>query len=405
MDPLANPYTPNAGAMPPLIVGREDQLKSFELLLARMSKGRAEQSMIITGLRGVGKTVLLQQFRNKAQHRGWATIDVEISKHDDDQFRRQLAYEFRAALLSLSPKARWGERARRAARIIRSFTLTIDPDGRITAGLDATVEEGFGDSGDLAIDLTHVITALGEAAKEHATGVVLLFDEVQFLHKAQLESVITALHKSVQRQLPITLVGAGLPQIAELAGEAKSYAERLFKFPRIGVLSDDDAAEALRGPAQEEGARFDEDALALANDITGRYPYFIQELGYAVWPLADDGVIRRTDVLNARPLYEDKLDSSFFRVRLDRTTELEQAYLRAMAELGPGPQSAGDVARLLDRVSQQCGPTRAALIDKGLLYAPAHGLAAFSVPHFDKFMIRSVPTLVVPPVRPRRRRG
>ncbi|WP_182347030.1 ATP-binding protein [Tomitella gaofuii] len=403
MDALSNPYTPNAGATPPVVVGRENQLQSFELLLARLERGRAEQSMIITGLRGVGKTVLLQQFLRKALGRGWAVIDIEVSKHDDDQFRRQLAYEFRAALLALSPKARWGDRARRAARVIRSFTLSIDPEGRITAGLDATAEEGAGDTGDLTIDLTHLLIALGEAAREHSTGVVLLFDEIQFLHRAQLESVVAALHKTVQRQLPITLVGAGLPQIAELAGEAKSYAERLFKFPAIGVLTEADAATALQAPAHEEGAVFDDDALALASSITGRYPYFIQELGYAVWPIADDSRIRRRDVAAAQPLYEDKLDGSFFRVRLDRTTDLEQAYLRAMAQLGSAPQLAGDVARLLDRTSQQCAPTRSGLIEKGLLYTPSHGYAAFTVPQFDQFILRSVPDLIVPPVRRRRR--
>lgn len=249
------------------------------------------------------------------------------------------------------------------------------------------------------------MVALGEAAQEHQTGVVLLFDEVQFLAKPQLEAVIAALHRVVQRELPITMVGAGLPQIAELAGEAKSYAERLFKFPRIGVLDDADARTALRAPALEEGAYFQDDALDVALEMTGRYPYFLQELGYAVWAVASDGRITKADVELAAPLYEDKLDGSFFRVRLDRATELEQAYLRAMAELGPEPQLAGDVARLLNRTSQQCAPTRSGLIEKGLLYTPSHGYAAFTVPHFDQFMRRSVPTLVVPALRPRRRRS
>jgi hypothetical protein len=220
-----------------------------------------------------------------------------------------------------------------------------------------------------------------------------------------LEALVAGIHKTVQRRLPITLVGAGLPQIAELAGEAKSYAERLFKFPKIGVLGTGDAFAALREPAVQEGATFDQDALELACDVTGRYPYFIQELGYAVWPLATEQRITRQDVDAAQRVYEEKLDSSFFRVRLDRATELEQAYLRAMAELGPEPQLAGEVAKLLNRTSVQCGPTRYTLIEKGLLYTPNHGYAAFTVPHFDQFMRRSVPNLEVPPVRPRRKKS
>lgn len=405
MDPLDNPYTPNAGATPPVIVGRDDQQRSFDLLLARLEKGRTEQSMIITGLRGVGKTVLLRDFHKKATARKWATVDIEVSKHDNDDFRRQLARECRSALLRISPKARWGDKAKRLAGVIKSFTIAIDPDGRITAGLDTDVAEGVADSGDLVLDLSELFVAVGEAAQDHDTGVVILLDEIQFLAREQLEAVVAAIHRTVQFQLPITMVGAGLPQIAELAGEAKSYAERLFKFSEIGILADDDAYAALREPAYQEGAVFEEDALKLAAEATGRYPYFLQELGYAVWPLASANRITRADVRSAQQVYEEKLDSSFFRVRLDRATELEQAYLRAMAELGSEPQLAGDVARLLSRSSQQCAPTRSTLIEKGLLYTPSHGYAAFTVPHFDKFMRRAVPALKVPPVRPRGKRS
>lgn len=361
--------------------------------------------MIITGLRGVGKTVLLGEFRKKATARKWATIDIEVSKHDNDDFRKQLARECRSALLRISPKTRWRDRARRAAAVIRSFTIAVDPDGRITAGLDTQPEEGIADSGDLVADLTDLLVALGEAAADHKTGVVLLLDEIQFLRREQLEAIVAAIHKTVQHQLPITMVGAGLPQIAELAGEAKSYAERLFKFPEIGILTEQDARAALQEPATDEGAIFDEAALQLATEVTGRYPYFIQELGYAVWQIASENRITRADVEQAKLAYEEKLDSSFFRVRFDRATELERAYLRAMAELGPEPQLAGDVARLLNRSSEQCGPTRAGLIEKGLLYTPSHGYAAFTVPHFDQFMRRSVPHLTVPTVRPRRKRS
>ncbi|MHB1171018.1 MAG: AAA family ATPase [Lacisediminihabitans sp.] len=404
MDPLTNPYTPNAGAKPPLLVGRDDQLASFGLLLARLARGRAEQSMIITGLRGVGKTVLLNEFRKRAAESKWAVIELEISKHDDDDFRRKIAAQVRKALLELAPPARWTERMHAAARVLRSFALTVDPAGRLTIGLDARAAEGSADAGELSLDLPDLLVALGEAAQDVDKGVVLLIDEIQFLSKAQLEAAVMGIHKTVQRELPITLVGAGLPQIAELAGEAKSYAERLFKFPRIDVLSPADATVALTEPAREEGVAFDNDAVVRALEVTGGYPYFLQELGSALWVEATDQVVHVGDVENAAVTFETKLDGSFFRVRLDRTTELERAYLRAMAELGPDPQSAGDVAQLLGRTSQQCGPTRSQLIEKGLLYTPGHGYASFTVPHFDRFMKRAVPELVVPQVRARRRK-
>jgi hypothetical protein len=206
----------------------------------------------------------------------------------------------------------------------------------------------------------------------------------------------------VQRKLPITMVGAGLPQIAELAGDAKSYAERLFKFPQLGNLSDEDARLALLRPAESEGSTFTGDALDEAVAITGGYPYFLQELGYAVWTVAEGPEIILDDVRAALPAYESKLDSSFFRVRLDRTTDLQRAYLRAMAQLGPAAQKASDVADLMGRPSTNLGPTRAELINMGLLYTPQHGYAAFTVPHFDRFLIRAIPTLEVPPLKPRR---
>lgn len=404
MDPLENPYTPNAGAAPPVLLGRDDQLDSFDLLLARLERGRTQQSMIITGLRGVGKTVLLNKFREKAEGKGWAVVEIEVSKHTDNEFRRQLSHQMRQALLAISPKAKWGDRAKAAAGVLRSFSLTFDPSGSVTAGFDVEATEGRGDSGSLDLDLSDLITSVGEAAREHSTGVLLLLDEVQFLTKSQLESLIMALHRAVQRTLPITMVGAGLPQIAELTGEAKSYSERLFTFPMIDRLSDSDSAQALLAPAAEQGVEFDPDAVGVAYQITGGYPFFIQELGYAVWPLADDHRVTMKDIRDAERVFTAKLDSSFFRVRLDRTTELEQAYLRAMAQLGEAPQLAGNVAALLNRSSEQCGPARSTLIEKGLLYTPSHGYAAFTVPHFDRYMMRAVPELVVPALRSRPKR-
>lgn len=401
MRALDNPFTPNAGAEPAAVVGRDDQLESFDLLLARIERQRTEQSMIITGLRGVGKTVLLGQFRHTALSREWVVVELEVSKHDDRSFRGEISARLRTALFELSPKARWTDRIRHAAAVLKSFTISLDASGSWSAGLDVDAAEGFADHANLAMDITDVFIALGEAAHEQGRGVVLLFDEIQFLSKQQLEALIEALHKMVQRKLPITMVGAGLPQIAELAGDAKSYAERLFKFPAIGNLSDEDARSALARPAMESGATFTAAALTRAVSITGGYPYFIQELGYEVWKIADGPEVSAQDVDLAVASYEAKLDTSFFRVRLDRATELQRAYLRAMAELGPEPQKASDVAEVMGRTSTNLGPTRAELINMGLLYTPEHGYAAFTVPHFDRFMKRAIPQLVVPELRRR----
>ena len=401
MKAITNPYTPNAGAEPQAVVGRDDQLESFDLLLARIEAGRTEQSMIITGLRGVGKTVLLGQFRTKALAQEWVVVELEVSKHDDDEFRRDVATRLRSALFELSPKAKWTDRFMHAAAVLKSFTVSVDAAGSWSAGLDVEAAEGFADHANLALDLTDLFVAVGEAASERSRGVVLLFDEVQFLGKQQLEALIEALHKVVQRKLPITLVGAGLPQIAELAGDAKSYAERLFKFPAIGNLSPEDAQAALCRPAEDEGASYSDAALEEAVKITGGYPYFLQELGYAVWTIAAGPEITLEEIEMAVPSYEAKLDESFFRVRLDRATELQRAYLRAMAQLGPDPQKASDVAEVMGRTSQNLAPTRAELINMGLLYTPEHGYAAFTVPHFDKFVLRAIPDLVVPELRRR----
>jgi AAA ATPase domain len=276
-----NPYTPNAGARPPALVGRDGELEAFEVLLARLLRGRTEQSMLITGLRGVGKTVLLTRFEELAREGGWTTVEAEITKTSD--FGDRMANLVRRALLQLAPRTRWKDRAVRAAAVLRSFQVTVNPDGSFTAGFDVEPAEGLADSGRLDDDLTDVFVALGEAAQEHKTGVVFLIDEVQFLRAAEFEALIAAIHKTVQRQLPITLVGAGLPQLPRLAGEAKSYAERLFKFPRIGRLSDDQARVALAEPAERLGLRFDAEALTVAVDYTEGYPYFLQEYGSTLW--------------------------------------------------------------------------------------------------------------------------
>ena len=387
MRPHDNPYTPNAGARPPALVGRDEEMESFEVLLDRLRRGHTEQSMLITGLRGVGKTVLLTSFEERARERGWATVEAEITKNSE--FGMRMGQLVRRALLQLAPRARWKERARRAAAVLKSFQVTVGPDGTLSAGLDVEAAEGLADSGELDEDLTDLLVALGEAAREQESGVVFLIDEVHFLTTRELEALIAALHKTVQRQLPITLVGAGLPQLPRLAGEAKSYAERLFKFPRIGRLSASEAEQALVDPAEQLDVTYERQAVAAVIDYTEGYPYFLQEYGNVLWNLTETSPITAADAEDAREAVEAKLDSGFFRVRAERTTELELRYMRAMAELGPEPQQAKDVAALLDRSSVQLGPTRSRLIEKGLLFTPGHGLAAFTVPQFDRFMRRT----------------
>ena len=387
MDPRKNPYAPGAGTKPPALVGRDKQIESFDILLERLENGYAEQSMIITGLRGVGKTVLLDVFREKAEGRGWATVEWEIEKKAP--FGPKVAAQARKALLQIAPKTRWKDRALRAAATLKSFTVTFSPDGAMTAGLDVDALAGAADSGSLPEDLSDLFVAIGEAARDHEVGVILLLDEIQFLQPEELEALIVALHRCTRRSLPITLVGAGLPQMPRLAGEAKSYSERLFRFVQIGELdASTDARDALVLPAKDLGVEFESPAVGSIVDYTQGYPYFLQEYGRIVWDEASASPIMLDDVESVLPLVEARLDESFFRVRAERTTELELRYLYAMAELGPEPHRASEVARRIKRTVEQAGPIRSRLIDKGLLYTPGHGLAAFTVPQFDRYMIR-----------------
>ena len=387
MDPRDNPYTPGAGTVPPALTGREAELERFDVLLDRLWRGHTAQSQIVTGLRGVGKTVLLNRFRELAEERAWITVEAEIEINTE--LGPLMARLCRRSLYSIDAPKRWGARARRAAEVLKSFTLTVDPAGTLTLGADIEVAHGRADSGLLSDDLTDLFVELGEAAKEKHTGVLFLLDEIQFLSKADLAALILALHKTTQRRLPITLVAAGLPQIPKLAGEAKSYAERLFIFPKIGRLPALDAARALQQPAADHGVVIDEDAVAAAVEFTEGYPYFLQELGSAVWDIAEDDHVTVEDMRTALPVVQQKLDDSFFLVRVERCTDLELAYMRAMAELGPGPQKSGEVATTLGySKSEELGPTRANLINKGLIYTPSHGLAEFTVPQFDQFLRR-----------------
>ncbi|MBT5144745.1 MAG: ATP-binding protein [Gemmatimonadetes bacterium] len=392
MDPIKNPYAPGAGTPPPELVGREPILEQARILLGRILAGRSEKSLILTGLRGVGKTVLLNEIERMARDCGYRTANIEA--HENKPLGALLAPQFRTLLFELDRLAGAGASARRGLRVLRSFVGGLKLSvGEVEIGLDIDPEPGTADSGDLEVDLPNLTVALGEAAQERQAAVALFLDEIQYFRAKELGALIMAMHRVQQRQLPVVLVAAGLPILPALAGESKSYAERLFGFPEVGALSEADAALALQEPAREEGAAFDQDALADIYRVTAGYPYFLQEWGYQAWNLAQDSPIDLAVAKRATETAVPRLDSNFFRVRFDRLTPGERRFLRAMAELGPGPYRTGAVADLLGVKVTGMGPTRAQLIRKGMIYSPAHGEMSFTVPLFDEFMRRTVPDL------------
>ena len=388
MDPVRNPYTPGAGSKPPALEGRDAEIRSFEVLLARMLRGRTEKSLFVTGLRGVGKTVLLGRFRDMAEAGGFHTADTEITH--ETEFRSTIARLTRRVVLALDPRRRAKEHVRRATAVFKAFTLKL-PDG-YEIGVDVEALRGSGDSGRLDEDLADLFVALGEAAKERSTGVVFLLDEVHFLGRRDLEALIAAVHRVSQRALPLAVVGAGLPQLPRLAGEAKSYAERLFDFPVIDKLPLPAAREALEKPAKEQGVTFEAEATDIILDYTEGYPYFLQEYGKHVWNLAPGPTITSFDSKRARIEVQNQLDENFFRVRVSRATNVERQYLAAMAALGKGPYRSGLIAEKLRRASTSVAPVRNILINKGLVYSPSHGIIDFTVPHFDDYLRRTYPS-------------
>ena len=390
MDPIKNPFSPNAGAPPPALVGRDALLQTFQIALERIRIGRSQKSMFPTGLRGVGKTVLLNKFVDKARSLGYVVAQLEAS--ESQTFVETLAAEARSALYELSASAKMSASISKALKILKSFSLTLDmSDFSARLGVDAQV--GTGDSGILSSDLTALFIALGEAARNEQVAVLFAIDELQYLSEEQLSAIIVAVHRITQLSLPLLVVGTGLPQLAALAGNAKSYAERLFDYPTIGALTRDDAFEAIRMPLRDQGVDIEVPALARLYEITEGYPYFIQEWAYAVWDSAAASPITLNDVNRAEPEVLAKLDQSFFRVRYDRLTPREKRYLRAMAELGAGPHRSGDVAAILEVKVESLSPLRNGLIKKGMIYSPQHGDTAFSVPLFDSFMRRSIASL------------
>lgn len=391
MDFLKNPYTPNAGTRPPELVGRDPVLEQSHMLLERVKAGKSEKSMLLTGLRGVGKTVLLNEIKRKAEKAGYRAVFIEAS--EEKPMGQLLASHLRSLLFELSRMEGAGDKARRGLAVLRSFVSGLKLTyGDFTLSLDIEPELGAADSGDLEIDLPNLIDAVGEAAIERKAFVALLIDEIQCFREKELGALIMAMHRVQQKQLPIVLVGAGLPVLPGLAGDAKSYAERLFNFPEIGALSADETAKALRDPAQEIGVGFEVSALDEIHRLTKGYPYFVQEWGSQSWNMAAESPIRLADVMNASAVVESRLDQSFFRVRYDRLTPGEKRFLRAMAELGPGPHRTGNIAEILGlKRVESMGPKRAQLIKKGMIFSPVYGELAFTVPLFDEFMKRAIP--------------
>jgi hypothetical protein len=343
----------------------------------------------MVGLRGVGKTVLLDSIRTAAEYSGVHTVRIEAP--EGRSLPSMLAPELRRAMLRLSVSDQAKDLAQRALRAIAGFAKLKIKFQDLEVGLDFEPEPGLADNGDLETDLVALLEAVGRAAKAGGTAVVLFVDELQYVEEVELAALITALHRCAQQQLPLGLVGAGLPQLRGKMGNAKSYAERLFDFPLIGPLSDDDARWAIEDPINSESASINADAVDLIVHRTQGYAYFLQEWGKHTWDAALRSPITREDVVTASLIATASLDGSFFRVRFDRLTPGEKRYLRAMAELGPGPHRSGEIADMLGKKVNALGPTRAQLIAKGMVWSPNHGDTAFTVPLFDQFMKRTMP--------------
>jgi hypothetical protein len=390
MDPIKNPFSPGAGSPPPELVGRDPILEQARILLGRVRQKRPEKSLLLTGLRGVGKTVLLNEIKRMADADGYRTIFIEA--HEGKALGPLIAPYLRSLLYDLDRIAGTGHKVKRGLAVLRSFIgalkLTM---GDLSIGLDIEPEKGAADSGDLEVDLPNLFIAIGEAAADRTIPVAIFIDEIQYFNKKELGALIMGMHKIQQHQLPLVLLGAGLPILPGLAGESKSYAERLFSFPNIGALSQEDTAKALQDPAQESGIAFEPSALTEVYRLTKGYPYFLQEWGYVAWNLATSSPITLQVIHDATLTVIPRLDENFFRVRYERLTPSEKNFLRAMAELGQDAHRTGDIAEILGVKVTSLGPVRAKLINKGMIYSPAHGDLAFTVPLFSDFMIRTIP--------------
>ena len=390
MNPVTNPYAPGAGSPPPELAGRDELREQVRVAIERVRRGSAAKSILMVGLRGVGKTVLLDRMRDDAEAVGVHTVRIEAP--EGRSLPALLAPQLRQALLRLSRQQRAKEAAQRALRALAGFAKSLKLKyADIEVGFDFEPEPGLADNGDLEHDLQALLEAVGDAAQKADTALVMFIDELQYVKEEELAALVTALHRCAQRRLPVALVGAGLPQLPGHMGRARSYAERLFDFPEVGPLTASASRLAITKPAGDQGVAYTDPAVAAIVAETQGYPYFLQEWGKHAWDHASASPIRIEDVRAASVSAIAALDESFFRVRFDRLTPAEKRYLRAMAALGPGPHRSGDIADGLQRKVTSLGPIRAQLIDKGMVWSPNHGDTAFTVPLFDEFMKRIMP--------------
>jgi hypothetical protein len=392
MDRRLNPYAPGAGTPPPHeLFGRAAIIEDIDIAVDRLRLRRPSQHHMLVGLRGVGKTVLLDHAERRCEDRGFCCLKLEAP--ENRSLPALLVPGLRAALLQLDRGQAAMSLAKRALGGLRNFAAAFKLNyGEIEASI-LPAPAGLADSGDLGADLSDLLTLVGEAAAERKTAFVLFVDELQYVPQADLAALVTALHRVGQRGHPVGIVGAGLPQLVGLFGRAKSYAERMFIFDDVGPLEPADAREAVSVPARDEGVEFEAEAIEEVLRITERYPYFLQQWGYQAWNVAEGSPITRADVLAATPAAIAALDAGFFRMRFDRLTPRERHYLRAMAVGGEGPQRSADVAARLGRSTNACGPVRDSLIRKGMIHGPEHGRVAFTVPLFGDFMRRALPEL------------
>ncbi len=392
MNPANNPFSPGAGTKPPELVGRELVLEKAETMVKRILAGRDARGLLLVGLRGVGKTVLLNRIQRLAETEGAQTAMVESP--ETRSLPAQLMPVLRSVLLRLSRQENAKAQAARALRALGGFLKSVKLKfNDVEVGVSLETEVGLADSGDFEADLSDLIQAIGEAAHAGKTAVIILIDELQYVVEDQLAALIVALHRCNQRELPMLLIAAGLPQLVGQMGRAKSYAERMFEYPNIGALNAEQAATAIREPALREGVEYTEAALAEIYRQTEGYPYFLQEWGKHSWNVAKHSPVNLLDVEAASELALADLDASFFRVRLDRLTPAEKRYITAMAALGAGPYRSGEIAAKLKKDVNQTAPVRASLIKKGMIYSPSHGDTHFTVPLFDAYVRRALTTL------------
>ena len=386
MNPISNPFSPGAGTPPPDLVGRASLLDNIDILLGRLKANRSVQNILLTGLRGVGKTVLLTETRRKARRLALESIYFEAS--EEKGLSESLMSPLKNVLFDLDRMEGAKQAVRKGLVALRNFLGTIHLDVG-PFGLDIAPQQGLADSGDLESDLTSLFLCVGEAAAEKSTAIVFVIDEVQCLPGKDFGALIMALHRMQQERLPVGMVGAGLPILPSLAGTAKSYAERLFQFPKVGALDPDSCDEAIRNPFREAGVEVLDEALDLVRARTKGYPYFVQEWGYQLWNGAKGATIGESDVHAVNKFALQRLDDNFFRVRMERLTDGERAFLRAMSRVNDEPIRIAQVAKELQLPVTSLGPRRGSLIKKGMIYSPAHGEIAFTVPLFNEYLLRN----------------